>query len=161
MGLIAAAFEELFEREGWKYRKRNDRSYFFGFRGNNNRYDFWAFINAKGSVLSLYAILPLTAPGDKKDKVAEYLHRANYDMMLGNFELDFRDGEIRFKVTTDYGDQKPDLDQLNRAIDCCLTMADRYIEGVGLIIFAGHTPEQAISMVEGGAVREERSSIIQ
>ena len=161
MSLIGEALEELFQRENWKIQKRNDRTYTFGFRGENNRYDFWAFINETGTYLSIYAVLPLTAPEKRLGEIAEYLHRANYDMMVGNFELDFRDGEIRFKVTSDYLDIKPDLDALDRTIDCCLVMADRYITGIGLILFGDQSPQQAISFVEGGGNREERSTIVQ
>jgi len=158
---ISEAIEELFRRENWKYQKRGERTYYFGFRGENGRYDFWAFINETGSVLSLYALLPLSAPEKYRGDIAEYLHRANYDMMVGNFEMDFRDGEIRFKVTTDFNGEKPDLDHLDRVIDCCLVMSDRYLTGIGLILFRSHTPQQAIAMVESGGVWEERSHIVQ
>jgi len=33
-----------------------------------------------------------------KDK---FLTRANYGMMIGNFEMDFTDGEIRYKTSID------------------------------------------------------------
>lgn len=163
MNRIGEAIEELFARENWKYVKRDDRAYSFGFRGKNNRYDFWAFINEKGNILSVYSVIPLSAPEKMRILVAEFLHRANYDMMLGNFELDVRDGEIRFKCSADFGDVKPDPEQVNKMIDCCLAMADRYVPGIGAVLFGNQTPEQAISMVEGGVgpITEEKSTIIQ
>ena len=33
--------------------------------------------------------------------MAEYLHRANYGLRVGNFELDYDDGEIRYKTYID------------------------------------------------------------
>jgi hypothetical protein len=33
--------------------------------------------------------------------VAEFLTRANSGMVIGNFELDFADGEIRYKTSID------------------------------------------------------------
>ena len=161
MSVIGEAIEELFHREKWRYHKRGERTYSFGFRGENNRYDFWAFISESGSVLSVYSVLPLCATEKRMGDVAEYLHRANYDMMVGNFEMDFRDGEVRFKVTTDFNGIKPDLDHLDRIIDCCLAMSDRYLTGIGLILFRNYTPQQAISVAEGGGKAEERSHIVQ
>lgn len=161
MYVIAEAFEELFAREDWRYTKRDERTFSFGFRGDNNRYDFWAFINEKGNILSIYSIIPMAA-NQKRLEIADFLHRANYDMMIGNFELDMRDGEIRFKTSADFNGEKPDLEMINKMIDCCLAMADRYLPGVGAILFSDITPEQAIEMVEGGGgTREERSTIVQ
>ena len=160
MSVISEAFEELFARENWRYQKRSDRSYTFGFRGDNNRYDLWAFINDKGNILSIYAIIPMTVPEQKRSDLADFLHRANYDMMIGNFEFDVRDGEIRFKVSSDFFGAKPEPDMISCMIDCALAMADRYAPGVGVILFGDQSPEQAFLLVEGGS-REERSSIVQ
>jgi hypothetical protein len=33
--------------------------------------------------------------------VSEYLHRANYGLLAGNFEIDYDDGEVRFKILTE------------------------------------------------------------
>jgi len=33
--------------------------------------------------------------------VNEFLTRANYGLNIGNFEMDFQDGEIRFKTAID------------------------------------------------------------
>ncbi len=38
--------------------------------------------------------------------VAEFIARVNYGMIVGNFELDFEDGTVRFKTSIDYeGDE--------------------------------------------------------
>ena len=35
------------------------------------------------------------------EAIAEFLTRTNYSMIIGNFELDFADGEIRYKTSID------------------------------------------------------------
>ena len=163
MSLISTAFEALFEREKWKYQKRDERTYTFGFRGKNNRYNFWAFISTSETSISVYSIIPMSAPEAKRLEIADYLHRANYDMVIGNFELDMRDGEIRFKASADYGDEEPHLDRLDKLIDCCLAMADKYCPGIGMIVFGNSTPEQAINEIEGPKTEsnEDKSPILQ
>jgi len=145
---IAQAIEALFNRENWKIQKRDERSYTFGFRGDNNRYDFFAVIGEEYNTLCVYAILPMQAPSNKLTEIAEFLHRANYGLILGNFEIDFSDGEIRFKVSIDFEDERPNPDQINTMIDCALAMADRYVPGIGAVVFANQSPESAIEMVE-------------
>ena len=145
---IAQAIEALFSRENWKIQKRDEKSYSFGFRGTNNRYDFYALIGENRNTLCIYAVLPMTAPTNKLRDVAEFLHRANYGLIIGNFEMDFRDGEIRYKVSVDFEDKQPNPDHINDMIDCALAMSDRYIPGVGAVVFAGQDVEKAIDDIE-------------
>ncbi|MCL2547971.1 MAG: YbjN domain-containing protein [Symbiobacteriaceae bacterium] len=146
---IAQAIEALFNREGWKIQKRDERSYSFGFRGNNNRYDFIARIGERHNTLSIYAILPMQAPNNRLHETAEFLHRANYGLIIGNFEMDFRDGEVRYKASVDFEDNQPAPDHINSLIDCALAMSDRYIPGLGKVIFANADAEEAIKEIEG------------
>ena len=145
---IAQAIETLFSREGWKIQKRDERSYTFGFRGRNNSYNFVARIGERNNTLCVYAIMPMQAPSEKLFEVAEFLHRANYGLILGNFEMDFRDGEIRYKVSIDIEDNQPNPDHINNMIDCALAMSDRYCPGVGAVIYAGKSAEEACNEVE-------------
>jgi hypothetical protein len=36
--------------------------------------------------------------------MAEYLTRANYGLILGNFAMDMADGEVHYKVSVDFED---------------------------------------------------------
>lgn len=146
---IAQAIEALFNREGWKIQRQDERTYSFGFRGQNNRYDFRARIGERNNTLSIYAVLPMQAPNNKLHETAEFLHRANYGLIIGNFELDFRDGEIRYKVSIDMEDNVPNPDHINSMIDCALAMSDRYIPGLGQVVFANVSAEDAIKQIEG------------
>ena len=62
--------------------------------------------------------------------MAEFVTRANRGMRIGNFELDFDDGEIRYKTSMDVeGGDLTDkmIDNLLRAN---LTTTDRYFTGL-------------------------------
>jgi hypothetical protein len=51
------------------------------------------------------------APEAARNAVAEYITRANYGLIIGNFELDYDDGTIRFKTSLDF-----DGDELTEAL---------------------------------------------
>ena len=51
----------------------------------------------KDKVVLNYAVLPFNVKKHVK-RVVEYLCRVNTHLMYGNFEFDYRDGEIRFKL---------------------------------------------------------------
>ncbi len=67
---------------------------FGGFEGVYNRFDFRIVIRAEGVQVFMY--LPSTA-SKMKDRMAEFITRANYGMILGKFEMDYEDGEVRFQ----------------------------------------------------------------
>ena len=52
----------------------------------------------------IHAQLPARIPESNRLKVAELLTRFNYDLVLGNFELGFDDGEVLFKTAADVAD---------------------------------------------------------
>ena len=52
---------------------------------------------------SCWSVYPRLASGDQRAAVAAFLMGVNYDLSVGNFELDAEDGEIRFRTSLDAG----------------------------------------------------------
>lgn len=52
----------------------------------------------------IHAHLPARIPEVNRLKVAELLTRINYDLIVGNFELNLDDGAVLFKTTLDLAD---------------------------------------------------------
>lgn len=48
-----------------------------------------------------YTLCPLTAPDNRKNAISEFITKVNYGMVIGNFEFDYSDGEIRYKTSID------------------------------------------------------------
>lgn len=55
-------------------------------------------------LVAIHAHLPARIPECNRLKVAELLTRINYDLMVGNFELNLGDGAVLFKTTLDLAD---------------------------------------------------------
>ncbi len=49
-----------------------------------------------------YVIAPIKAPVAVLPAVVEYITRSNFGLRIGCFELDYSDGEIRFKSSLDF-----------------------------------------------------------
>jgi len=49
--------------------------------------------------LVFISLFPALAPAKKRTACAELLTRINYDLLHGCFEMDFEDGEIRFRTS--------------------------------------------------------------
>lgn len=60
--------------------------------------------NDKARRVVIHAMLPARIPEGNRLKVAELLTRINYDLIVGNFELNLDDGEVLFKTALDLAD---------------------------------------------------------
>jgi hypothetical protein len=49
----------------------------------------------------VYSMIPERVPVDRRTSVAVFLTRANHGLPIGNFELDFDNGEVRYKTSLD------------------------------------------------------------
>lgn len=90
----------------------------------------------------------ISADNDTRAKTAEYLTRANYGLRNGNFELDFRDGEIRFKVFCRSGDIELTDRQITDAFVLPIIQFDTYGNDLLAVLFGMKEPEQAIQDAE-------------
>jgi hypothetical protein len=78
------------------------RIYRVGFSGGNGHLSCFTFVPQDLQQLIFYAVAATRAPEAARLRVAEFITRANYGLRIGNFELDFGDGEVRYKTSIDY-----------------------------------------------------------
>lgn len=96
---------------------------------------------------TVYAVSPLSAE-DCKLEMAEFVCRANYGLRNGNFELDMRDGEVRYKAYHDCDGGMPSDAAINTSLRVCARMFERYGDGIAAIMFGMKTPEDAVNDCE-------------
>lgn len=101
------------------------------------------------SGFTCYTISPLNADEESRPAVAEYLTRANYGLRNGNFELDYSDGEVRYKVYLDFCGQIPPVECTERSIDMGVAMFKRYGDGLLAVMVGGASPRDMIAKAEG------------
>ena len=80
--------------------------------------------------------------------MADFICRANYGLLNGNFELDIRDGEIRYKTYVDCEGNNPSIEIVRNSIYCPAAMMERYSAGIADIIFGNATAEEAVIKCE-------------
>ncbi|MEO5952445.1 MAG: YbjN domain-containing protein [Chloroflexia bacterium] len=71
------------------------------FQGQNGRWGCLARVDQEKELILFYSYCPVKAPEDKRPILADFLTRANYGLYIGNFEMDFNDGEVRYKTSID------------------------------------------------------------
>src|SRR4030081_1049823 len=93
---------QFFTQDEWPYTQLEGRPMLrMNFRGNNGRWLCIAQAREEQEEFVFYSVCDVNVPEDKRAAMAEYLTRANYGLYIGNFEMDYSDGEIRYKTSID------------------------------------------------------------
>jgi hypothetical protein len=117
--------------------------------GKNGRLTCFTDLRMNLAQLLFYAIAPIKTPEDTRLAVSEFITRANFNLRIGNFELDFSDGEVRYKSSLDFEgvDLLPSL--IRNTVYPAVNTMDRYLPGLMSVIYGGKTPFEAIDDIEG------------
>jgi len=122
------------------------------FQGENGRWNCYARTRSEQNQFVFYSICPVNAPENKRQAIAEFITRANSGMMIGNFELDFNDGEISYKTSIDVEGDRLSFALIQRVVYANVTMMDEYLPGMMSVIYGNVSPEEAIAQVERSAI---------
>lgn len=101
--------------------------------------------------LVFYAYSPKEAPEDRRPAMMELVTRANHGMIIGNFELDLRDGEVRFKVGLDLEGVTDPRPLIEPHLSVCIMTLDQYLPAIDAVIEGSASPAEALAAIEGDA----------
>jgi hypothetical protein len=149
---LLQATADFLTSDSWAFEQLPERPILrMPFQGKSGRWTCYAQVRVTREVeqLLFYSVLPLNIPEDKRLAVAEFLTRANYGMALGNFELDFSDGEVRYKTSVDATDVELTTDTLRPMIYTNVLMMDKYMPGIMSVMYADVSPAEAVKQIEG------------
>lgn len=80
--------------------------------------------------------------------VAEALARANHGLSIGHFDIDMDSGDINFHLGQVIRGQGLDDEIIGGVFSAGLATADRYFPAIMRVMFAGHTPTDAVYLSE-------------
>ncbi len=139
----------FFDQDDWSYVKIEDNTALrLAFEGDTGRWNCYAKAREEQKQFAFYSICPFKVPEDKRLTIAEFITRANYGMINGNFELDFNDGEIRYKTSIDVDGDKLSFAIIKNLVYANVTMMDEYLPGIIAVIEGDVSPIEAIRAIE-------------
>jgi hypothetical protein len=97
---------------------------------------------------SIYSQALWAAPETSRPAMAELLTRLNYGLALGNLEMDFADGEVRFKTSVDVSGSHLSLAMFDAILDANLAAMDAYFPALEAVRDGRMTPAEAAASVE-------------
>jgi len=139
----------FFTEDDWSYTKiQGEPALYMAFEGDNGSWNCYAKAREDEEQFVFYSICPIKVPKTKRRTLGEFIARANYGMMIGNFELDFADGEIRYKTSIDVEGDRLSFALIQQLVYANVTMMDKYLPGIKLVLESGMSPEDAIAQIE-------------
>lgn len=158
---IANAINNFLTEDDWHFSFDDQRGLFkFGLNLKGRIKKVSYIIDVKDDEYVVYAISPLGADEDDEKMMAtlaDFICRANYGLKNGNFEIDMRDGEIRYKSFIDCEGITPTMEMVRNSIHCPAAMFDRYGAGIVDILFGNSTAKDAIAKCEKSPAEELRA----
>lgn len=152
MADIFGTVNTFLQDDGWYVRAvPEEETIWARFVGDNGEWTCAALVNEAQNQFMFYSFLPDEVPEDKRLEVAEFITRANYDMLIGNFELDLDDGEVRFKTSIDVEDSELTQALVRNLVYMNVLTMDRYLPGFAAIVAEDADPMDALAAVEDEA----------
>lgn len=112
------------------------------FRGRNGSY--LCFAKVVQECVIFRVVGQAAIPAATRINVAELFTRANYGLLVGNFQLDFSDGEIGFKIGIDIEETEFTIAMMSNLVSNGITMMDRFTPTIMSVVYGGVTPETAL-----------------
>jgi hypothetical protein len=119
-----------------------------GFSGENGHWPCYAQAREAQGQIVVYSICPLRVPPSQRPLMAEFITRANYGLVVGNFEMDYEDGEVRYKTSLDVEDSEATTELLRHIVYANVTALDRYLPGIIAVLAGSQSPEEAANAID-------------
>ena len=143
--------KEFLDKREWRYEWLEERGFFKFTMGIQSKMKQVAMtVHVNKNAIAAFGHSPLNVDDKKLGRVGEYITRANYGLLLGNFEMDLRDGEVRFRSSIHFHEDAPPVDVVGATITLPLHMWGRYGDGFVAVLMTDFSPAEAIQKAEAG-----------
>jgi len=120
----------------------------FGMEGTNARWRAMGLGDDAGRFV-LVSLIPFMASEQRRSACAELMARINFRLGLGHFDIDFKDGELRFITTVPLAGEAALAEEvIEHVIRGHHTLVDSFIPAISAVLFTGMTPEKALTLDE-------------
>lgn len=138
-----------FEKDNWAFRRIDEhQAVEMSVAGENGSFRVVALADSERNILRFLTFIEGRVPETRRRDVMEFLTRANYGLLLGNFEMDLGDGEVRFKCSVDLEGIEFSFPLYQNLLYVSVGMVDRYFPGFQRVVQGSADPAAAVSDIE-------------
>ena len=141
---------QFFRDDGWLIRVDGDSILRTSCRGLHGEWGCSAHILTEPARVVVYSEFSFLVSHRKRASVVDYLTRANYGLIIGNFDMDMDNGHVRYKTSLAAGDSAEFAVLFRTLVYTNVRMMDKYMPGLMAVLYEGTAPSAAIEWVEAG-----------
>jgi hypothetical protein len=131
---LLGELKRVFVENGWPFSEVHGAHVLVSdLSGPLGTWKFYAQVVDEQDLILLYSVCPLRVPPDRRFEVSQFLTGANYGLAAGNFELDFEDGEIRYKTALHLQGDGIDRTIVKRLVRSNGMAMETYLPGIGAV----------------------------
>lgn len=134
----------LLDGHGYAYQLLDAHTLHCALRNTHGLYTFYFTADGSRDFLRLLGNYGPYMPVERRPAIAEALSRINCQLWLGNFELDFADGEVRFRASVDVEDGLLSETMVENMLRFTMNAMERFHDPLMRIAFGDGDPELAI-----------------
>lgn len=140
----------LDERQ-WKYR-RNDEEMALEYivEGDDMPMRFVIRFDGERALMRMFSPMPLSVREDKRLEVAVAVSMINYKLVVGCFDLDMNDGELRFRVSNSFRDSVLSPEVFLFLLSLGIQVVERYNDKLFMLATGVISLEKFIELIDAG-----------
>jgi hypothetical protein len=139
----------FFQQDDWPITESDGQPFLrTAFQGANGHWSCYAQSREEQSQFIFYSVCPVNVPEGRRLTASEFLTRANYDLVIGNFEMDWQDGEIRYKSSIDVLGDRLTPALVKQLVYTNVLMMDRYLPGIMEVVYGNVLPAEALAKID-------------
>lgn len=119
-----------------------------GVKGQNGEWRAVAETQEEEGRFIFCSYFPSTIPENKRLPVALFLVRVNNRLAIGNFQLGFDDGLVRYQTGIGVKGEQLTPTLIGNLLAPNLATMDKYLPGLMAIVYAGAQPVQALAAID-------------
>jgi hypothetical protein len=119
-----------------------------GFEGSNGRWACYAVVLEDQQRVLFYSLHPEHVAPEARPAMAELLTRVNFELVLGNFEIDLDDGETRFRTSLDVEGSELTDELLRQVIYANVSTMDHFAPAIYAVASGQSSPVDALAAID-------------
>ena len=150
LGTPSVVARRFFAEAEWTIREDNQHGVMYSLvKGEAATWRFVAQAIDDRKLLVLYSILDPPVPVDRRPAIAEFVERVNRRLLVGAWQLDHDDGEVRFKTAVDGTTATLTTAMVRQVAELNITMVNRYFRALLLVALANISARDALRGIDG------------
>ncbi|HEY9738323.1 MAG TPA: YbjN domain-containing protein, partial [Trichocoleus sp.] len=153
---ISEVVKQFFDEDDWAYVQLADAAILqLAFQGDAGRWTCLAQSDDQAQQVVFYSVCTMGVPEEQYGAIAEFLTRANDGLIIGNFELSFDTGEVRYKTSLDVEGDRLTPALVKSLAHTNVRTFDLYLPGLIAVLEGRCTPAAGITRVEQSELNEK------